>query len=182
MRLIVRDDREVTAAERAACDGLWGRTWPPVPGEAHDPAEEHRAVARVLLVGADGGLLGACELIERTVTVDGAPVAIAGLGGVAVEAAHRGRGLGSRLVRAATDAARARGYDFALLFCDAERRAFYERLGWRLLTGPISATYFGEERPIGADALVMAAPLTPAAERRSPAWAAARLYLGIGQW
>ncbi|HEX5503955.1 MAG TPA: GNAT family N-acetyltransferase [Thermomicrobiales bacterium] len=182
MRLIVRDDREVTAAERAACDDLWTRTWPPTPGEAPDPAEEHRAIVRILLVGEDGGLRGACELIERTITVDGAPVAIAGLGGVVVEEARRGRGLGSRLVRAAMDAARARGYDFALLFCDAERRAFYARLGWRLLTGPITATYSGEERPVEDGALVMAAPLTPAAERRWPAWAAARLYLGIGQW
>lgn len=187
MRLIVCDEWEVTGAERAACEALWERTWPTPPDYAPDPARVDTKFLRVLLydsgdAGDAGALAGVCALLEREITVDAAPRRIAGLQGVVVEEAHRGRGHGRRIVGAALAEARARGYAFGVLFCGAHRRTFYEGMGWRLLEGPIAKTRLGAEAPIAEGDLVMALPLTPEAAAELPGWVRARIHVGVGQW
>ncbi len=188
MRLLIRDEGDLTAAERAACEGLWERTWPTPPDFVPDPARVNRKILRVLLVDDEAQhdrapgvvLAGACGLLERTIAVNGRSRRIAGLQGVVVEEAYRRRGHGRRMVRTALDEARGRGYAFGVLFCGAHRRTFYEGLGWRLLEGTITKTRFGEERPV--DELVMALPLTPEAAGELPSWITARIHVGVGQW
>ena len=115
LRLVVRDEAALTPSERTACDALWDRTWPPDPDHVDDPEQVVVPFMRALLFAGDGPLVAACMLIDRGITVDGEPVRIAGLGNVAVDEARRGRGLGGRVVRAAMDDARRRGY--ACGFC-----------------------------------------------------------------
>ncbi len=121
LRLVIRDEAALTPSERAACDALWDRTWPPDPDHVDDPELVVVPFMRALLFAGDGAdagdgpLVAACALIDRRITVDGEPVRIAGLGNVAVDEARRGRGLGGRVVRAAMDDARRRGY--ACGFC-----------------------------------------------------------------
>lgn len=187
MRLIVCDEREVTEAERAACQALWGRVWPPAP----DPAYHNIYLLRALLFdqagdregsGVRGALVGACQLIEREIAVDGEAHRIAGLARVAVEEARRGRRYGTRIVAAALAEARLRGYGFGVLFCRRERRPFYDGMGWRALEGPVTMTIRGEVRPLREGGLAMALPLTPVAEEQWPRWQRAPLYVGVGGW
>ena len=183
-RLVVRDVAEMTAAEEAALQALWERTWPPDPNLVPDPAAEHTPVVRVLLVagdGRDGGvLLGGCELLDRTILVAGEPQRVAGLGGVAVAEEQRGRGYGARVVAAAIAAARERGYEFIVLFSALRNLDFYAPFGWRLLAGPRWKTVHGRERVVTS--LLLALPLIPEAAERLPAWRHAPIHVGVGQW
>ena len=180
--VVVRDEAAVTPDERAAYQALSERTWPLDPNFVPDPARRFVYLSRAFLYEADGALAGICSLIDRTITVDGRPERIAGLGNVAVDEARRGRGLGRHLVVAAAADARARGYEFAVLFCRPDRRAFYDRLGWRLLEGIVEYTWHGEELRRGPDRPVMALPLTPAAIGRWQGWRHARIHVGVGSW
>ena len=183
MRLVVRDVAEMAEAEEAALRALWERTWPPDPGAIPDPAAGQTPFACVLLFageGEGGALVGGCELLDRTILVAGEPQLVAGLGGVAVAEEHRGRGHGTRIVAAAIEAARGCGYEFIVLFSARRHLDFYGRFGWRLLEGPCRKTVHGEEREVTS--LTMALPLTPAAAERLPAWLAAPIHVGIGQW
>jgi GNAT superfamily N-acetyltransferase len=184
VRLVVRDVAEITQNEEAALHALWVRTWPLDPSAAPDPAAGQTPVVRVLLLagdGPDGGaLLGGCELLDRTILVAGEPQCVAGLGSVAVAEEHRGRGYGARVVVAAIDAARQRGYEFVVLFSALRNLDFYARFGWRLLAGPRWKTVHGRERVVTS--LMMALPLTPEAAERLPAWRHAPIHVGIGQW
>lgn len=181
-RLVVRDAAETSDAERAACEALWKRTWPPNPDEPHehDPEFVESMVAYTMLLGEDGSLLGACVLGDREITVNGVSHRIAALGGVAVEESHRQRGYGSRIVRAWMEDARARGYGFGVLWTGEQRVGFYERLGWVLLEGDLSYRWLGEERRI--DGPILATAFTSDAKQKLPVWRTARVHLGVGGW
>ena len=182
-RVIVRDVAEMTADEEASLQALWEHTWPPDPNVVPDPAADQTPAVRVLLFAGEGEettLLGGCELLDRTILVAGEPQRVAGLGGVAVAEEHRGRGHGARLVAAAIEAARERGYEFVVLFSAFRNLDFYARFGWRLLAGPRWKTVHGRE--LVATSLMMALPLTPEAAERLPAWRHAPIHIGVGQW
>ncbi len=102
------------------------------------------------------------------------------LGGVAVAEEHRGQGYGARVVAAAIEAARARGYEFIVLFSALRNLDFYAPFGWRLLAGPRWKTVHSRESVVTS--LMMALPLTPEAAERLPAWRHAPIHVGIGQW
>ena len=175
--LRVRAEHELTADERAACDALWWRAFA-VAGEAHRSPPPPRE-ARLLLFDDGGALLAAASLTPCLVTIAGECVRVAGLGGVAVPEERRGRGYGSRVVAAFARHAAA-GYAWAALSCEPRRRAFYERLGWRVLAGPLTVREAERERPpLG---FMMAPPLTPDAAADLPTWLSAPITLGPGEW
>lgn len=66
--------------------------------------------------------------VHAGVDVTGAPVDALLLGPLAVSAQHEGKGIGSKLMRAAIDSARERGHGAILLVGDA---AYYERFGFK---------------------------------------------------
>jgi predicted N-acetyltransferase YhbS len=183
LTLLIREEATLPASERAACDQLWERTWPTPPGEAPDPDFRPSRFLRLLLVDQEGTLIGATALIDRTITVDGEPQRIAGLQGVVVEEAYRGRGYGAYLVRTAVAQATARGYAFAVLFTEPWNRRFYERLGWHLLQGQIMQQRRGHDVVVAPERdLTLALPLTLEAASRLPQWQSARMHVGVGQW
>ncbi|MBC2878302.1 MULTISPECIES: GNAT family N-acetyltransferase [Streptomyces] len=96
--------------------GAVGMTW--------RPKDEHFGVRW------DGRLVAHAGLVDLPLTAGGVRMDVAGLGGVAVAPGMRGRGLARRVVSAAMDDARSRGFSFGLLFCLPDRVGLYERLGW----------------------------------------------------
>jgi aminoglycoside 2'-N-acetyltransferase I len=161
---------------------LWRRTWPPNPDVAFDPDFENTMFAAVVLLDEQEKLLGVCSWIDRTITVNGAPQAIAGLAGVVVEEEFRGRGLGKLLIENAIGEAKRRGYDWGVLFCSPHRQTFYEQFGWRVLKGDITQMRFRTECGVLDDELVMALPLNEDAQAQWPQWEQARIHVGVGQW
>lgn len=87
--------------------------------------EEHFGIRR------GGRLVAHAGLRRLPVEVDGAATEVIGVGGVAVAADVRGRGLARQVVGVALEHARTMGPDHALLFCRQPLVALYERLGWR---------------------------------------------------
>lgn len=64
---------------------------------------------------------------------------VVGLGGVMVHRAHRGQGLGHRLVAAAMERMGRLGLPVGMLFCRTERVPFYQSLGWQPHEEPVTA-------------------------------------------
>ncbi|HNX04647.1 MAG TPA: GNAT family N-acetyltransferase [Opitutales bacterium] len=117
--------------------GLIARTWPPIPGQA--PREispsaswERRMVAAVF----DGDeVVAHAQSFARTIDAAGTRMVILALAGVCVEAACRGHGLGSAVVRA--NLARVDCGEFPLALYQTKVPGFYEQLGARITTSRI---------------------------------------------
>jgi predicted GNAT family N-acyltransferase len=96
------------------------------------PKERH-----VGLADAQGQLVASTGLTRSEVEVGDERFAVVGLGGVIVNAAHRGQGLARRVVEAALERAAAMGPERVVLFCHADRAGLYERLGFARVGGPV---------------------------------------------
>ncbi|MFD9074137.1 GNAT family N-acetyltransferase [Streptomyces lasiicapitis] len=88
-------------------------------------------------VRAEGRLVAHAGLLRVPVSIGGTEAEVIGVGGVAVAADVRGRGLARTVLSAALDHARMMGPRHALLFCRPPLVALYERLGWRTLEGNV---------------------------------------------
>ncbi|HWH10851.1 MAG TPA: GNAT family N-acetyltransferase [Solirubrobacteraceae bacterium] len=93
--------------------------------------------------GDDGRLVASAGLVVAEVEVAGQRFPVVGLGGVIVNAGHRGRGLARQIVGAAMARARGMGPAFVVLFCHADRLGLYERLGFTELGSPVSVQQAG---------------------------------------
>jgi predicted N-acetyltransferase YhbS len=71
------------------------------------------------------------------IKVAGERFPVVGLGGVIVNAAHRGQGLGRAVVDAAIRKAATLGPRFMILFCHADRAGLYRRLGFAEQEPPV---------------------------------------------
>ncbi len=91
----------------------------------------------VALRDDEGRLIASAGLTLAEVEVSGARLPVVGIGGVIVNAAHRGRGLARTVVTAALERAAATGRDFAVLFCHPDRMGLYERLGFQVVDEPV---------------------------------------------
>jgi len=92
---------------------------------------EHPEVGEILLAHEAERPLGMVNLLYTISTALGAPVAL--LEDMVVDAAARGRGLGTRLLEAATATAKARGCRRITLLTDADNldaQRFYARQGF----------------------------------------------------
>ncbi len=89
-----------------------------------------------VLVRCDGRLACHAGITERTASTGGAPVILAGIGGVLTPPEYRRRGFARRAMRAAADFMHTSlKPDFGLLLCSKELVPFYEKLGWKLVHG-----------------------------------------------
>lgn len=83
-------------------------------------------------------LVAFCNLIRRTVRIDGSSVAISGLNNVITLPAHRDKGWASRLLRETQPRwARDVGTPIGLLLCADALVPFYSRLGWDPVRVPV---------------------------------------------
>jgi predicted N-acetyltransferase YhbS len=69
-------------------------------------------------------------MVAVDVEVDGERFPVVGLGGVIVNARHRGRGLGRQVVEVALTKATSMGPGFAMLFCHSDRAGLYRKVGF----------------------------------------------------
>lgn len=106
-----------------------------------------KADQRVMIY--DGGeLIAAAGIFRRRTVLDGEIVRMAGLGGVKTARERQGEGLGRKVVETAMQALKVSGQDdFALLFCNDDKVAFYEKLGWRVFSGKIYTEQLGKSQP-----------------------------------
>ena len=111
-----------------------------------DGADNDREWARRewgVFVRADGALVSYTGILIRGGSVDGVPVVIGGIGGVATHPAHRGQGYAPLGMVIALDFLLSREADFALLVCRDDLVAYYSGLGWHLFEGETVNTQFG---------------------------------------
>lgn len=101
------------------------------PFDVADVMLQFRAKERhVGLQDESGRLVASTGMVLVEVAVDRERFPVVGLGGVIVSAAHRGCGLGRRVVEGALARARRLGPRFAILFCHDDRAGLYRRLGF----------------------------------------------------
>jgi predicted N-acetyltransferase YhbS len=103
-----------------------------------------------LLAQNEGTLVACVQIFAKTVRLRGAALSLGGIGSVATDAAHRGRGVSRLLLEHAIERMRARGMALSLLFA-APVAPLYERLGWRRIPLPLLrlARDAGEAEPAG---------------------------------
>lgn len=87
---------------------------------------------------AKGAAVCYAGLVLRDARWGDQAVRVGGTGGVKTHPAFRGRGLATEALRRATDFFHGQGdVDFGLLVCEPALIPFYERLGWRRLSGEL---------------------------------------------
>jgi len=90
------------------------------------------------ILDADGRAASHVGILKHTVSAGGQAVVVGGVGGVVTVPEAQGHGYAQRLMRhAAAYMCEELGVEFGFLFCRDQLVAFYERLGWRLVTGPV---------------------------------------------
>ncbi|MFH1613862.1 MAG: GNAT family N-acetyltransferase [Planctomycetota bacterium] len=100
-------------------------------------------------------------IVDRTISIGGRDVRIAGIQGVYVLPDHRGKGLADQVLNAAMREAERLEFDFGLLFCIPEIEKVYSRCGWQKLEGRriTRIDKDGSEVPIPGYNIVMYYPL-----------------------
>jgi predicted N-acetyltransferase YhbS len=122
----------------------------------------HGSVPSYSIVAEEGNRVVAhAGVVDRTITVGGRPLRVAGVQNVFVRPTHRGTGLSDRVMWLSTDEARRRGFDAGLLFCVPKLVPVYARTGWQSL-GERDVTRIdetGQEAPIPGKNETMFFPL-----------------------
>ncbi|MFF7728542.1 GNAT family N-acetyltransferase [Streptomyces sp. NPDC008001] len=180
MRILTMAEPETPPGLRAQVQALQDRAWP--GGGPHDPAL--RPVA-MLLVGDDGGVRAALDILSKEITHAGRTYRASGLSAVVTDTAHRGKGYGRQLVAAAREAIAANGTDLALFTCDRPLQGFYESAGWQALPGTVliggtPRDPFPSDRP-GFDKVTMGAFFTARARSDADAFEQSRIGLYPGE-
>lgn len=91
-----------------------------------------------VLVQVRGEIVSQVAIFERIATVNGIPIRIAGVGGVATLPEWRRRGFASAALAGAAGFARDKiGAEFGLLICGPGLVPWYRKAGWREVSGPL---------------------------------------------
>jgi predicted N-acetyltransferase YhbS len=88
-----------------------------------------------ILLDNNGILCAHVGVVDRTIRAGNEPVRVAGIQNVGVHPACRGQGLADRIMIAAMNEARTRGFDCGLLYCVPRLEKVYQRTGWITLPG-----------------------------------------------
>ena len=159
--------REINAKLHLAyqCEGE-----PDLDEALHRPALD----ARAFWLADNGRLAAYASAFGKTIIHQGAVFSLGSLGCVATQPAMRGRGLGERVVAAASDWLRTCGrYDVAAFSCDAGLLPFYRRAaGWEAADIVLIAN--DDEEALRSDALGKVVVLELLSERARAAEASFR--------
>lgn len=91
-----------------------------------------------VLVKLNGMAISHVGIVERTGTVNGQPVKLGGIGGVATLPEYRRQGYARFALETASTFMRGGlGVEFGLLICDHKMVPYYGKLGWQLVEGPM---------------------------------------------
>lgn len=91
----------------------------------------------VLALTGDGGIVGVLCVVERTVTVGGSGLTVAGIGNVCTLPEWRGMGIADAVMATALAEAGKRSLDAGLLFCKPALEKVYARMGWKTVDGAV---------------------------------------------
>jgi predicted acetyltransferase len=168
----LRRRADLAPAEQAEVDALYAVLF----GEDDEVLTWARGEWYVLVRTAAGALSSMIEILERTVTVDGQPVRVGGVGGVGTHPEHRLRGHSTAALRVAADFMRdTLRAPFGLLMTGEEEIPFYGRLGWQPIANPVTLDQPGG-RIVVSDAVHMAMTLGP------DPWPSGPVHLGGLPW
>jgi predicted N-acetyltransferase YhbS len=91
-----------------------------------------------VLVRLDGQVVSHVGIVERIGTVNGQPVKLGGIGGVATRVEYQRRGLAQAAMEKAAEFMRdGLGVEFGLLICGKPMISYYSKLGWQVVEGPM---------------------------------------------
>jgi predicted N-acetyltransferase YhbS len=123
----------LTAEHRAALEGdeddPFGGTGSTLH---HRPKERHVGIR-----DDSGRLVASTGMLVIDVEVEDRSFAVVGIGGVIVNAQHRGHGLARVVLRAALAKARSLGPEFAILFCFEDRAGLYLKFGFATIRAEV---------------------------------------------
>lgn len=138
----------------------------------------HEAVPSYSIVLTDAGQVVAhLGVVDRTITVAGRPLRVAGVENVYVLPERRGQGLSRRVLLPAMAEAARRKFAVGLLFCLPTLESLYGSCGWQALPGAdIVRVENGGELPLPAKNIAMFHPLGVAV------FPAGRIHLGGNDW
>ena len=159
VRVEIRRSGELTPSEKEYLTGWSRRVFDGGPFDYWADVDWH------VLVWSEAELASHVEIIERTGMVDGRPVRLGGIGGVASAPEWRGRGLATvAMGKAAEFLCGDLGVEFGLLICGQEMMPFYHRLGWKVVKGPLVF-----DQPAGKVTFEDAVMVLPCTEQEWPA-------------
>lgn len=160
LEIEIRATRDLSEEERKHIgEWLWHTFGSPEAAEYEWATPDWHVLVRV-----DGELVSHVEVVERVGTVDGRPVKLGGIGGVVARPQWRGRGLASLAMEKATAFMRdALGVEFGLLVCGEDMVAFYRRLGWEVVEGPMMC-----DQPGGKVTFIGVTMVLPVADKAWP--------------
>jgi GNAT superfamily N-acetyltransferase len=102
-----------------------------------------------------GRIVSIAGVVDRAGMVDGVPTRLGLLGGVYTVPEDRGRGLGTDVVRRATQLmTHELRCDFGVLLCADRAVPFYQRLGWKRVANPMRFERFGRQRMVHGTVMV----------------------------
>jgi GNAT superfamily N-acetyltransferase len=91
-----------------------------------------------ILLWIGNQLVSHAEIVEREISVRGEKISVGGIGGVVTRPQWRHRGLASTAMEVAQSYFCGElNLDFGLLMCDENVVSFYEKLGWKVVKGPL---------------------------------------------
>lgn len=142
--LKARDD--FSESDVKALRELKQAVYPPEEEGAWEGASREWSVPQwgVFVRGDHGKLVSYTGVVRREASVDGQPVSIGGVGGIATHPEHRGRGYAALGMGRALDYLAGNDTDFALLVCRDELVDYYSKLGWVEFEGDLVVTQFGD--------------------------------------
>jgi GNAT superfamily N-acetyltransferase len=104
--------------------------------QAHALHWRHKDLRFVML--EDGEMISHAGILKHSVSVEGVPVLVVGLGGVVTVPEAQRKGFARQLVKHAMSYAETEWKVAAgLLFCREEMVPYYEKLGWQTVESPV---------------------------------------------
>jgi RimJ/RimL family protein N-acetyltransferase len=141
---------DLTSAERSALHALTAAVYPPEVAAAWPGRAIEWAAPEWCVVVWDGRGNALCHVgvVVRDARLNGQGARIGGIGGVKTHPAARRRGHATAAIRRAVAFLRDEmNVAFALLVCEPDLIAFYERLGWRRFAGVLLVSQRGATVP-----------------------------------
>jgi GNAT superfamily N-acetyltransferase len=127
------------------------------------------------LLYLDGELVSHVGILQHTISLDGTPLTVAGVGGVVTVPEAQKKGFARRLMQHAADFFESEWkVDAGLLFCRPALMAYYSALGWQEFDGPVLI-----EQPGGSVVSPMSVMTLPLRERN---WIAESIDLQSLPW
>jgi GNAT superfamily N-acetyltransferase len=92
-----------------------------------------------ILAWEGSALVGQTGLLKRRVKVGDREVELSGAHGVITKPTHRGRGIGTAMMRIVEEfTASGLGLEFSMLHCFTRQVPFYSQLGWQQVDNPVT--------------------------------------------